>query len=391
MRQFLLLLLLTCSWSYAQEDSLTTQDAIYDRPFVNGKNNSALAIGGYVEGNTNYFNEDGSSEGFSMEMRRFNIFMYSSLHPRIKFLSEIEFEHGTEEIAIETAQLDLLLHPLLVLRGGIILVPLGNYNVNHDSPKWEFIDRPLVTTQIIPSTLSDVGFGLNGKWYGGPWIATYDAYLVNGLQDGIIFNDLGRTDIASGKNPEGFGEDNNGSPALAGRVGLRHRAYGELGFSIYNGIYNSYKFEGEPIERKRDITLIALDFSAKAGQATVNGEAAWAFIDVPYSVDEIYGKKQWGGYVECIYPVLRGSWLGFDQALLNTNLRLEMIDYNSGKFSATGKNIFDEVKAIVGGLSFRPTANTVFKANYRYHWIRDILGNPSTRLAGFQFGFATYF
>src|SRR5687768_14361600 len=90
----------------AQTDSAkTSQDAIYNRPFIAiGKTNTS--VGGYVEGNTNYFSEDGVTEGFSMELRRFNIFLYSNIHSRIKFISELEFEHGTEEIALETALLD---------------------------------------------------------------------------------------------------------------------------------------------------------------------------------------------------------------------------------------------------------------------------------------------
>ena len=69
-------------------------DPIYDRPFITDFGNTA--VGGYVEGNTNYFSEDGISEGFSMELRRFNIFLYSSIGSRISFFSELEFEHGTE-------------------------------------------------------------------------------------------------------------------------------------------------------------------------------------------------------------------------------------------------------------------------------------------------------
>ena len=141
----------------AQADSTLAQDGIYNRPFIGSI--SSTSIGGYVEGNTNYFVEDGVSEGFSMELRRFNIFLFAQVSQRIRFLSELEFEHGTEEIALETALVDFQLGRGLVLRGGIILVPLGYLNQNHDSPRWDFVERPLVTTDIIPSTLSEVGFG----------------------------------------------------------------------------------------------------------------------------------------------------------------------------------------------------------------------------------------
>jgi hypothetical protein len=67
------------------------------------------------------------------------------------------------------------------------------------------------------------------------------------------------------------------------------------------------------------------------------------------------------------------------------------VDYNVGTFASTGASIGDEVTALVPGLAFRPTPGTVFRANYRYHWTRDFVGNEPARTAGFQLGFATYF
>ena len=52
---------------------------------------------------------------------------------------------------------------LLALTAGVLLPPVGAFNPNHDSPRWEFVDRPLVSTRIIPSTLSEIGFGAYGR------------------------------------------------------------------------------------------------------------------------------------------------------------------------------------------------------------------------------------
>ena len=142
---------------------LVNQDAIYNRPFIK-MDKLRTAVGGYMEANTNYFAEDGVSEGFSMELRRFNIFLYSTIHERIKFLSELEFEHGTEEIALETALIDVEINTALNFRAGILLPQIGLVNANHDSPKWDFVDRPLSSTTLIPSTLSEVGFGFHGTF-----------------------------------------------------------------------------------------------------------------------------------------------------------------------------------------------------------------------------------
>ena len=373
----------------AQVDSTLAQEGIYNRPFIGSV--SSTSVGGYVEGNTNYFVEDGITEGFSMELRRFNIFLYSAISPRVRFLSELEFEHGTEEIALETALVDFQVRPSLVLRAGIILPPIGYLNQNHDSPKWDFVDRPLVTTGIIPSTLSEVGAGVYGRGVSGGLIFSYDVYMTNGLGESVVGNELGRTDIASGKSEEQFEEDNNGSPALSGRVGLRRPGLGEVGLSYYGGYYNSFRFEGEEVDDRRWLGIAALDFGGSIGPAAVRGELAYATIDVPAGMSELFGSRQWGVHLDVVAPVWRPWVTGYEDAVVALGLRLERVDYNRGTFSSTGQPIRDDVTAVVPGISFRPTPGTVFRANYRYHWTRDFVGNPTIRTAGFQLGFATYF
>ncbi|PCJ82772.1 MAG: hypothetical protein COA57_13080 [Flavobacteriales bacterium] len=370
--------------------NITNQDAIYNRPFISfGR--SKTAIGGYIEGNTNYFAEDGVSEGFSMELRRFNIFLYSSISQRIRFLSELEFEHGTEEIAIETAQIDFEVNTALNFRGGIILPQIGLVNANHDSPNWEFIDRPLSSTQIIPTTLSEVGFGLHGKFFFSDNIVSYNAYVVNGLSENIILNEEGKTFIPAGKSEEMFGEDNNGEPMYNARVAITNRKAGEVGVSYYGGVYNKYQIEGEEVEKKQRLDMFAVDFSAQLYEATVQGEYVFAKIGIPGNLEELYGGRQNGGFIEIIYPFYEMKVLNYENAKFLASFRAENIDYNEGRFAATAQEIGDEVVALVGGLSFRPTASTVFKANYRYQWNYDFLGNPPSILGGFQVGFATYF
>ena len=373
----------------AQADTTIAQEGLYDRPFLTSV--GGTSIGGYLEGNTNYFREEGVSEGFSMELRRFNVFLFSAIGPRVRFLSELEFEHGTEEIALETAQIDVRFSSAFVLRAGIILPPLGYLNQNHDSPRWDFVERPFVSTDLIPSTLSEVGGGVYGKLFRGPYTFSYDAYVTNGLQDGVIDNTIGRTDIASGKSEEAFGEDNNGSPALSGRVGLHHREWGEVGVSYYGGNYNSFRIEGEEVDERRWLGIAAFDFGATVGPVSVRGEVAHASIDVPAGMSELFGDGQWAGHVDLTTPLWRPPFFEYESAVVWGGLRLEHIDYNTGTFSSTGRRIYDEVRAIVPTVSFRPSPGTVFRLNYRFHWTRDFAGNPTSRSAGIQFGFATYF
>lgn len=373
----------------AVQDTGMVQGGIYQRPFIASAGRTA--IGGYAEANGSYLVTDGVGEGWSMELRRFNIFLYSAVGRRIRFLSELEFEHGTEEIALETALIDFVVTPSLVARAGILLPPIGAFNANHDGPRYDFVERPLVATDIIPATLSEVGFGLHGRLAPRGFAVSYDAYLTNGLGDGVILNSLGRTRLAAGKSDERFAEDNNGSPAVSGRVAAMARRWGEIGLSYYGGVYNSYRTEGIVVAPKRRLSLVAVDLATDIGPVTLRGETAWARIDLPPDLGELLADRQWGFYLDATLPVWRPRIRGLERPVVSAVVRLERVDLNQGRFSATGLDRGDDVNAVTAGISFRPAAGTVFRANYRYQTTRDLLGNPPSRTAGFQVGFATFF
>ena len=375
--------------TFAVQDTGMVQGGIFQRPFI--ARAGQTAIGGYAEANGSYLVTDGVGDGWSMELRRFNIFLYSSVGRRIRFLSELEFEHGTEEIALETALVDFVITPSLVARAGILLPPIGAFNANHDSPRYDFVDRPLVSTEIIPATLSEVGFGVHGRLAPNGFSMSYDAYLTNGLGDGVILNPMGRTRLASGKSEERFAEDNNGSPAVSGRVAAMGRGFGELGLSYYGGVYNSYRTDGIIVAPKRRLSLVAVDLATDIGPVALRGETAWARIDVPADLNEVMADRQWGFYLDATMPVWRPRIRGLERPVVSAVVRLERADFNQGRFAVTNLARGDEVNAITAGISFRPAAGTVFRANYRHQSSRDLVGNPASKTAGFQIGFATYF
>jgi hypothetical protein len=327
-------------------------------------------------------------------MRRLTLFVSSSISKRIKFLSEIEFEDGTKEINIEFASVDFELAPLLNFRGGVIMNPIGAFNQNHDGPKWEFIDRPISATQMLPATWSNVGFGVFGKKYAKDWVYAYEAYFTNGFDDQIINNSEGKTFLPASKtNSERFEESFNGSPLFTGKIAVKNRKIGELGLSYMGGIYNKYQEDGLVLDKKRRLNVFALDFNTTLPKTNtyINGEWAWVHVNVPDTYTEQFGRKQQGGFVDVVQPVIKKPMMGFEKAVLNLALRVEYVDWNKGVFKSTGGNISDDVFAIVPAISWRPTAQTVIRLNYRRNRQQDLLGNPPVTMAGFQFGFSTYF
>lgn len=398
-------IIIACSVSAQRDSSLfkrvlpdtgkisMNMDAAYNRPFLQvGK--LPATLGGYIEANAAYFGEDGVTEGVSFQLPRLTLFVASTIRNRIKFLSEIELEEGGREINIEFASVDVEFHPLLNLRGGVIMNPIGSFNQNHDGPKWEFISRPISATTIIPATWSTVGFGLYGKYGRNNWVWAYEAYLTNGFDDKIINNSENRTWMpASKENAERFEESFNGSPLVTLKTAIRHRNLGELGLSWMGGIYNKFREDGIDLDKKRRVDFIAIDFNTAVPKwnTYINGEWVWAFIDIPDTYTQQFGSRQQGGFIDIVQPIIKRTILGWNNATLNLAVRADYVDYNVGEFKQTGGTIYDQVTAIVPGISFRPSGQTVFRVNYRYEWHRDLLGNPAVKVAGFQLGLSTYF
>ena len=400
-----LLLLVNIGLQDQKPDSLITRihvdtskvqmnmDAVYNRPFLTVVK-MPVALGGYLETNSIYSTEDGVSEGLSFQARRLTIFMSASITKRIKFLSEIEFENGTKEIGIEFAAVDVAFHPALNLRGGIMMNPIGGFNQNHDGPKWEFIERPNMANEMLPATWSNAGFGLYGKTYKGNWILGYEAYLTNGFDNSIIDNEENKTFLpATKENKDRFEHNNSGKPLITGKIAFKNRKIGEIGLSYMGGVYNKFEAGGVTLDKQRRVDVFSIDFNTtikKTGTYIV-GEYAFILVDVPETYTQRYGNKQQGFFLDIVQPIIKRKIFDWENAILNLSARLDYVDWNIGTFNETNTNIGDDLWAITQAISFRPSAQTVFRLNYRYQWQKDILSNPAALRASWLFGFSTYF
>src|SRR5262249_12238266 len=81
-------------------------------------------------------------------MPRLVLGIAAAITPKLLFNSELEFEFAGKETEIEQAYLEYRAHPALNLRGGIIVPPLGRFNLFHDSNLQDIAQRPLVSTFV---------------------------------------------------------------------------------------------------------------------------------------------------------------------------------------------------------------------------------------------------
>lgn len=353
---------------------------IYDKPYIT-RSDKGTVFGGYAETAFRFERVEGIKDELTFSVERFNIFAFSPVSPRVRLAAELEFEEGGEEVKIELAMIDFEIHPSLTFRGGILLSPLGRFNLAHDSPTNELNDRPLVSTQIIPTTLSEPGMGFYGSFYpSADWRLTYEAYLVNGLNAGTLNGSPEGTRTAAGK--ANF-EDNNNYPSFVGRLGVSPIPDIDIGLSAHTGPYNEWVSDGLVIDRRRDVTILAADAEAGWSKFDFLGEYARANIDVPTASGGLLAKSQNGFYAQLGYRFFESALAELPNSYFTGVMRYDFVDFNS---DING----DSRKRLTVGLNFRSTYDTVFKLDYQHNRERDGF-NTESKSAGIVFGVASYF
>lgn len=141
-----------------------------------------LSIGGYGEILYQKFDDErdnGTDAGRDdqFDLLRGILYFGYKWNDRFLFNTEIEYEHGGEEVAVEFAYLDYLWRPEANFRAGLVLIPMGFVNELHEPTVFLGANRPQIERVILPSTWRENGFGLFGE--AGP--VSYRTYVVNGF------------------------------------------------------------------------------------------------------------------------------------------------------------------------------------------------------------------
>jgi hypothetical protein len=353
---------------------------VYDKPFLT-RLGGRTALGGYAEVHARLERVDGRRDESGFEAKRFNLFTNTRVSDFVRIGAEIEFEDGASEIKLEYAAIDLRIHPSFTLRGGMLLSPLGRFNLAHDSPLNEFTDRPLVSTEVLGVALSEPGLGAFGQFgFARTGRLTYEVYATNGFHDGLITDSEEGTRIPLGR---GNLEDNNGMPAVVARVALSPARPVEIGVSVHHGAYNVSNDEGTRIDDSRDLTIGVLDGEVHVLGVQLAGEAALAAIDIAPSLTGIYASRQRGAYVEAVRSFGRGLISTMPSSSFAAKVRFDYVDFDS-------ERVGQSVGQVTLGANFRPTQDSVVKLDYVRGRSRDEFNNRADH-AFLLFSLATYF
>jgi hypothetical protein len=146
------------------------------------RSESAVSFWGYGELNYNNYPSDPSRT--QADLRRFVVGLAYTFNDRLRFNSEIEWEHAVAsaedqgETEIEQAYLDYQATQHLSLQGGLFLMPFGFINEHHEPPAFYGVERNDVETRIIPTTWREGGFGMRWSTDNG---LTYEAGITTGF------------------------------------------------------------------------------------------------------------------------------------------------------------------------------------------------------------------
>jgi hypothetical protein len=349
------------------------------------KPESALHFWGYGELNYNHYIEDSSRT--QADLRRFVIGLSYSFNDRLRFNSEVEWEHAVAsaddqgETEIEQAYLEYAAGRNLTVKGGLFLMPFGFLNEHHEPPVFYGVERNEVETRIIPTTWREGGFGLSWATDNG---ITYEAGVTTGF-DISKFDDPGsplasvhqELQLAKARDLSVYGAVNyRGVPGLTfgGAIFTGNSTQGNAAFKADNT---------QPDFSGLDARVSLWDLHARWQPGRLDLQALYArgYIGDAEGIDNtLLAYNQTNGASRAFVPSGFYGW--YAQAAYRVWDRNDMhltpfvrYEYYNTQSSMPAGFLADPANAnhvFTGGLNFYPHPQVVLKADYQRYTDREL-------------------
>jgi HAMP domain-containing protein len=413
--------------------------------------NDRVTLGGYgsmrFEANdvsAGQFIPGGAPNGFTF--RRFVLTTDARLTPRLRIHSETEFERLLEievekravpeaggvkfsqetegnaggEIAVEQmwGQYDFAENH--GLRFGIVLPPLGRFNLLHDDDYWDLPRRTLVDRDApvipVPTAWRELGAGLVGSFdLPRSTKLNYQIYVLNGTTLSFDLENVVQTRTPQRNKLEmesemklasGAVDGSQGTRALAWRAAFSPTLAGEVALSGYHGRYTpdflsvreplsslglDWKWQARGFETEGEVIYTSLgrtgrvleDLAAKAvtsSAETTSSEAAQLETEIELDVKNL-ARTRFGFWADFKYHwrpgFLRNSFLGrsFEDPRLIPVVRYEHVwlnrfvdGFSFADGSITGLNEQDLSQDRLSlGVNYRPVAQFGMQLTYEHN------------------------
>ena len=319
-----------------------------------------LSIGGYGEINYQALVADKGSKNDNADLERFVLYFGYKFNDSIILNSEIEFEHSSTSksgsVSVEMMALDFLIDPLVNIRTGLMLTPMGFVNLIHEPPFFFGNNRPEVERRIIPSTWRNIGGGLFGEITPD---LNYTMYAVSGL-NAEGFSSAG---IRGGrqKGSKVFAED----WAFVGRLDYRP--------SVVHGlVFGASSYVGNSGQDQVDANVLTQLYEAHMEWKYYGFETrvlgSWGHVGDAGTLSalkgETIGSSNYGVYAEIAYDILPLIFTDTSQYLAPF-FRYEKFDTIATAPTGYADDLSYDQDIFQVGFNYKPIPEVVIKLDYR--------------------------
>jgi hypothetical protein len=273
---------------------------------------------------------------------------------------------GTSELSgqahVEFAYLEWSRKPVFGIRAGMLLVPMGLINEQHEPTTFIGARRSEVEQLIIPTTWSANGVGAIGDFPNG---LSYRLYLTEGL-NGANFTANG---IRGGR--QSGSQSLFTQPAVTGRLDYASHGIATVGASFFAG--NTWQ-DFQPTSGTLAPRLSLIDVHGRLDWRGVQARALYAhgsLTDASELSDALgltgnqrLGESFFGASIEASYDVL-SRWAPGSKYALLPYVRWESYDTQNGVPGGT-ENPALERAVWTAGAAFRPHPNVIVKADRQW-------------------------
>jgi hypothetical protein len=320
------------------------------------RSEAGVSIGGY--GEFLYENADGAVA--TADSLRAVVYTGYKFNDRMLFNSELEVEHANLErggnVELEFAYLDYRVKPSFNFRSGLVLVPVGLSNEQHEPTAFLGARRPLVEQRIIPSTWMELGAGV----FGDVGRASYRAYVITGLDAQGFGAEEG---IREGR--QAGGEAVAEDLAFVARADWHPFEGSLVGGSFYTGNSGQAADFGGRVtlgEIHADARFRGISLRALVARGSI-GDSARINAQNGLTGDESIGKSLGGWYVEGGYEV--SGFLPRGDMSLIPYARYEKLDTQRRVPTGFLRNRTNDQNILTIGLAFKPIPQTVIKVDWQ--------------------------
>ena len=338
-----------------------------------------LIFGGYAQIDYNQPFGSNAIQNGKLDVHRLVLLFGYNFNSKLSFITEIEIEH-VKEVFVEQAFINYAFNTYLNLRGGLILIPMGIINENHEPPTFNGVERPLIDKYIVPTTWREIGLGVTGTI---PEISMkYQLYIINGFSSYDGQAQLsGKYGLRKGR--QKGAESIMRSPGLASRIEYFGVLGLNLGLSGYFGktqsaLYKQIeKSEIDEIARADSsvvgVSMFGFDIRYQRRGIQIRGQVYYSsisntkqynhFTNVEGKPNDL-GASMYGYYVEATYNVFFLS--DRIKSELNPFVRFSNYDTQLTVTDGLSKNEAYNITAITTGLGWKIVPGVALKADVQF-------------------------